>query len=226
MAAVLFGSIGTVAETSELQRAAFNEAFQQHGLDWNWSQDEYKELLEKSGGEDRIAEFARSRGEDVDAAAVYETKSEIFRKKLGEEAPGPRQGVAEVIAMARESGMQTGLVTTTSRANVEALGPAIEPSLDLNHFDLVVDKSDVEKPKPDGAAYTYALEKLGLRPDEAVAIENNLDGVAAAKAAGIAVVAFPGEDNADHDFDAADERAEHLNFERLRELAGGEAAVR
>jgi HAD superfamily hydrolase (TIGR01509 family) len=216
MAAVLFGSIGTVAETSELQRAAFNEAFEKHGLDWNWSQDEYKELLEKSGGEDRIAAYARSRGEDVDAAAVYETKSEIFRDKLGEVAPGARPGVAEVIAMARQSGMQVGLVTTTSRANVEALGPAIEPALDLNHFDLVVDKSDVEKPKPDGAAYAYALEQLGLRPDEAVAIENNLDGVSAAKAAGIAVVAFPGEDNVGHDFDV----------ERLRELAGGEAAVR
>jgi HAD superfamily hydrolase (TIGR01509 family) len=225
-AAVLFGSIGTVAETSELQRAAFNEAFKQHGLDWDWSQDEYRGLLEKSGGQDRIAAYAESKGDEVDAAAVYETKSDLFRQKLADAAPGPRPGVAEVIAAARESGMQTGLVTTTSRANVEALGPAIEPALDLNHFDLVVDKADVEKPKPDGAAYAYALDKLGLRPDQAVAIENNLDGVAAAKAAGIAVVAFPGEDNEGHDFAAADEVAKHLDFTRLRELAGGEAAVR
>jgi HAD superfamily hydrolase (TIGR01509 family) len=226
MPAVLFGSIGTVAETSELQRAAFNQAFEQHGLDWNWSQDEYRKLLERSGGEKRIAEYAESRGDEVDAAAVYETKSEIFRREMGERSPGPRQGVAEVIAAARENGMQVGLVTTTSRANVEALGPAIEPALDLGQFDLVVDKSDVEQPKPDGAAYAYALEKLGLRPDQAVAIENNLDGVSAAKAAGIAVVAFPGEDNAEHDFDAADERVEHLDFGRLRELAGAEEVGR
>jgi HAD superfamily hydrolase (TIGR01509 family) len=226
MAAVLFGSIGTVAETSELQRAAFNEAFEKHGLDWDWSQDEYQRLLETSGGEKRIAEYAQERGDEVNAAAIYETKSELFRDKLAQASPGPRQGVAEVIAMAREAGMQVGLVTTTSRANVEALGPAIEPALDLNQFDLVVDKSDVEQPKPDGAAYAYALEKFGLKPEEAVAIENNLDGVSAAKAAGIAVVAFPGEDNAGHDFEAADERVDHLDFGRLRELAGGEEIVR
>jgi HAD superfamily hydrolase (TIGR01509 family) len=226
MAAVLFGSIGTVAETSELQRAAFNEAFEKHGLGWDWSQDEYQRLLGTSGGEKRIAEYAQERGDEVNAAAIYETKSELFRDKLAQASPGPRQGVAEVIAMAREAGMQVGLVTTTSRANVEALGPAIEPALDLNQFDLVVDKSDVEQPKPDGAAYAYALEKFGLKPEEAVAIENNLDGVSAAKAAGIAVVAFPGEDNAGHDFDAADERVDHLDFGRLRELAGGEEIVR
>jgi HAD superfamily hydrolase (TIGR01509 family) len=226
MPAILFGSIGAVAETSELQRAAFNEAFKTHGLDWDWSQAEYRELLEKSGGEDRIAEFAKSRGEDVDAAAIYATKSENFSRNLADAAPGPRDGVVEVIDAARESGFQVGLVTTTSRDNVEALGVAIEPTLDLNKFDLVVDKSEVEKPKPDAGAYTYAIEKLGLRPDQCVAIENNLDGVSAAKAAGIAVVAYPGEDNADHDFAAADERVDHLSFDRLRELAGGEVGVR
>ncbi len=226
MPAVLFGSIGTVAETSELQRAAFNEAFKEHGLDWSWSQDEYKQLLEKSGGQTRIAEYASSRGEDVDAAAVYETKSDLFRRNLLDAAPGPREGVVEVIDAARESGYQVGLITTTSRANVDALGPAIEPTLDLNQFDLIVDESEVDNPKPDGAAYTYALEKLGLRPEQCVAIENNVDGVSAAKAAGIAVVAFPGEDNADHDFSAADERFEAISFARLNELAGGEAVRR
>jgi HAD superfamily hydrolase (TIGR01509 family) len=226
MPAVLFGSIGTVAETSELQRAAFNEAFKEHGLDWDWSQDEYKKLLEKSGGETRIEEYAKERGDDVDASAVYETKSEIFRRKLADAAPGPRPGVVEAIDKARENGFQVGLVTTTSRANVDALGPAIEPTLDFNHFDLIVDKSEVDAPKPDGAVYTYALEKLGLRPDQAVAIENNLDGVAAAKAAGIAVVAYPGEDNADHDFSAADDRFDTISFDRLNELAGGEVANR
>jgi HAD superfamily hydrolase (TIGR01509 family) len=221
MPALLFGSIGTVAETSELQRAAFNKAFSEHGLDWNWSQDEYKELLERSGGEKRIAEYASERGEEVDAAAVYETKSEIFRRDLAERGPAPRDGVAEAVAAARGAGFKVGLVTTTSRANVEALVAAVAPGLDIGDFDITVDKSEVEATKPDPAAYEFAARKLGVEPGECVAIENNLDGVGAAKAAGVAVVAFPGEDNADHDFAAADERVEKLDFADLRRLIDG-----
>jgi HAD superfamily hydrolase (TIGR01509 family) len=222
MPALLFGSIGTVAETSELQREAFNQAFSDHDLDWNWSQDEYQQLLQKSGGQDRIAEYAKERGEEVDAAAIYETKSEIFRRNLADQAPAPRDGVADAVAAAREAGFKVGLVTTTTRANVDALSAAVAPGLDIGDFDITVDKSEVEATKPDPAVYKFAAEKLAVEPGECVAIENNLDGVSAAKAAGVAVVAFPGEDNSGHDFGAADERVESLDFAALRRLVAGE----
>ena len=227
MPAVLFGSIGTVAETSELQRAAFNEAFKEHGLDWNWSQDEYKELLEKSGGEDRIAEYASTRGEDVDAAAVYETKSDLFRRNLLDAAPGPREGVVDVINSARESGYKVGLITTTSRANVDALGAG--DRADPRPHRVRPDRRQVRGRQPEARRRRLRPTRSSgsaLRPEQCVAIENNLDGVSAAKAAGIACVAFPGEDNADHDFSAADDRFDSISFARLNELAGGEAAGR
>ena len=49
MPSILFGSIGSIADTSELQRQSFNQAFEQHKLDWYWSQDEYSEMLKKMG---------------------------------------------------------------------------------------------------------------------------------------------------------------------------------
>ena len=52
--ALLFGSIGSIVETSEIQRKSFNKAFKQYGLDWNWTKSEYQNLLSKSGGKDRI----------------------------------------------------------------------------------------------------------------------------------------------------------------------------
>ena len=48
--AILFGSIGTIIETSEIQRASFNQAFLEKGLDWYWSKETYKKLIKKSGG--------------------------------------------------------------------------------------------------------------------------------------------------------------------------------
>ena len=143
MAAVLLGSISTVADTSELQRAAFNDAFAQHGLDWSWSQDDYVAMLGSNGGSDRVAAYAEERGEQVDAAAVHATKSEIFQQHLAEGGVTPRDGVVDTIAAARAAGYRIGLVTTTSADNVAALGAALRDSVDLGSFDVVVDSSHV-----------------------------------------------------------------------------------
>ncbi|MET0929093.1 MAG: hypothetical protein ABWX74_06215, partial [Aeromicrobium sp.] len=82
MSAILFGSISTLADTSELQRRAFNEAFSAHGLDWTWERDDYVGMLGSNGGAGRIAEYATSKGVDVDADAVHATKSQIFQDLL------------------------------------------------------------------------------------------------------------------------------------------------
>ncbi len=57
--ALLFGSIGSIVETSEIQRKSFNKAFKQYGLNWNWTKSEYLSLLSKSGGKDRISGYAK-----------------------------------------------------------------------------------------------------------------------------------------------------------------------
>ena len=54
--AILFGSIGSIIETSELQLAAFNKAFKKFGLDWEWTTTEYKPMLLQAGGRKRILE--------------------------------------------------------------------------------------------------------------------------------------------------------------------------
>ena len=218
MPAILFGSIGTIADTSELQREAFNRAFETHGLDWSWSQDEYAGLLEHSGGADRVAAYAPSRGEDVDAAAIHETKSELFQASLAESHLQPRPGVVDALRQGRESGFQLALVTTTSKENVSALMRALAPDVEPAAFDLVVDSTDVDRPKPDDAAYRFALQRLGERPDGCVAIEDNVGGVQAATATGLTCVAFPNENTAGHGFDGAERQVDHLSFPELREL--------
>ena len=101
MSALLLGSISTVADTSELQRQAYNQAFAEHGLDWRWDQDDYRAMLATSGGQSRIAGYARSRGQDADAKAIHETKSKIFQDSLATAGLAPRPGVAAAIRAAR-----------------------------------------------------------------------------------------------------------------------------
>lgn len=223
MPAILFGSISTVADTSELQREAFNHAFAEHGLDWRWDREQYVAMLGSNGGADRVAEFARKVGADVDADAIHRTKSEVFRRLLRESPPQPRLGVPESISAARRDGTAVALVTTTSPENVAALVEALTPQLGDRPFDLIVDAGQVEKPKPDGAAYRFALEQLGERAGNCVAIEDNVGGVDAAREAGVPVVAFPNANTADHDFGAADEQVDRIEFGPLRARLGEKA---
>ncbi len=215
MTAILFGSISTLADTSEIQRDAFNRAFAEHGLDWQWDREEYQGLLESSGGRDRVADYAEARGEDVDADAVHATKSRIYQETLRSTDIAPRAGVAETFRAAREQGLQVGLVTTTSADNLAALGDALGDRVPFAEFDVVVDQSHVSSRKPDAEAYTYALGRLGADAADAVAIEDNLGGVASARAAGVEVVAFPNGNTVGQDFGDV-RRVESIALDDLR----------
>jgi HAD superfamily hydrolase (TIGR01509 family) len=226
MSALLLGSISTVADTSELQRQAFNQAFQAHGLDWRWDRDDYRAMLSTSGGQDRITGYARSRGEDVDSKAIHETKSKIFRELLATAGLAPRPGVADTIKAAKDRGWKVGLVTTTSRANVAALLGRLHPQVGDQDFDVIVDSSSVGSPKPDPAAYVFALQGLNEAPGDCVAVEDNVDGVLAAVAAGVPCVAFPNENTGQHDFSAAARRVGRLDFADLEALTSGRQEAR
>jgi HAD superfamily hydrolase (TIGR01509 family) len=220
MPAILFGSISTVADTSELQRNSFNQSFEIHGLDWRWDRDQYRAMLSRSGGAARIAEYARSLGQSVDAKAIHETKSEIFRDLLATAELSPRAGVVDTIKAAKDNNWKVGLVTTTSGDNVLSLLAALSPAIGMLDFDVIVNSSSVEQPKPDKAAYSFALRNITEDPGDCVAIEDNVDGVQAAVAAGLACVAFPNENTADQDFGAAVGRVDRLDVEELVLFAG------
>jgi HAD superfamily hydrolase (TIGR01509 family) len=219
MSAILFGSISTLIDTSELQRRAFNESFEAHGLDWQWSQSDYIAMLDSNGGAQRIADYAEARGDDVDADEVHATKSEIFQELLATAGLKARPGVVATIREAKRRDVKLGFVTTTSPENISALLEALSPDIDAGTFDLIVDRDSVVSPKPDSAAYVFALEKLGVNAASAVAIEDNVGGVAAAVAAGVRCVAFPNENTAEGDFAAAAETVDSLDAERLVSLA-------
>ncbi len=214
MTALLFGSISTLADTSELQRDAFNRAFTEHGLDWHWDRSDYQATLTSNGGANRISDYAAQRDEAVDATAVHETKSKLFQQQLSTADISARPGVIETIRGAREGGLKVGLVTTTSRDNIVALVTALAPELSLDDFDVIVDSASVDEAKPDPAAYSFALSKLDESPDHAVAIEDNVGGLRSAAAAGVRCVAFPNENTAQHDFGTA-EVVEQLDLSSL-----------
>jgi beta-phosphoglucomutase-like phosphatase (HAD superfamily) len=101
--AIFFGSIGTLVETSDLQRRAFNQAFLEAKLDWYWDVELYKSLLKKAGGKGRIQDFAVQKGIPVNAPHLHKRKTEIFNDFMTKKNLPLRPGVSEVISYAKKS---------------------------------------------------------------------------------------------------------------------------
>ena len=73
MKSILFGSIGSVVESSEIQRQAFNEAFKEFGVDWYWNVANYIKMLQKPGGLNRLIEYSKNEINSDDAKPVSYT---------------------------------------------------------------------------------------------------------------------------------------------------------
>ena len=197
--AIIFGSIGTVTETSDMQRRAFNRAFAEAGLGWDWDFKTYKDMVAGDGaivgGSDRIAAYAVGRGELLSSDAIdrlHTAKSAIFQKLMADEGLTPNAGVVAVIADARVKGLKIAFASTTSPDNIAAMFAATAPALTAAHFDLVLSGDDVTAIKPAPDIYLRALDRLGVAANEAIAIEDTATSMAAPLAAHIPTVIVPG----------------------------------
>lgn len=202
MKAVFFGAIGTLVETSELQRKAFNRAFVAHGIDWYWDRAQYASLLKTSGGAKRIADFAADLGETVDAKAVHATKVAIYGALLRRNGLQLRPGVLSLIRAAKDRDLAVGFVTTTGKDQSQALLDALRSELPSNTFDYIGDASRVSKSKPAPDIYRDALQCLDMAAEDVIAIEDSPSSAAAAVAAGIMTFATPGFYHTDAAFPA------------------------
>lgn len=204
---LMFGSIGAVVETSDLQRQAYNEAMQEAGLDWHWDRETYAELLMQAGGKERLAHLAAATGKSLPSEtidSIHARKTELACAKMASVGVTLRPGVVELIKLAKDRGMKLALVTTTYQPNIDAVFAVAGEALSADDFDVIVSRADVEHGKPSPNAYLVALKALGVSPDDALAIEDTATSVMSAKRAGIDVVATPGELTASQDFWQAD----------------------
>lgn len=197
IAALIWDVDGTLAETErDGHRVAFNLAFQALGLAWNWDESRYGQLLRITGGRERLLHDMATR---ADAPALAEERArlvgELHRRKNAFYAEivqsggiALREGVGELIEEAACAGLRQGIATTTSRVNVQAL---LQRQLGAgwhSRFGAVVCGEDVAAKKPDPQVYHLALQGLGVRPLQSVALEDSPGGVEAARLAGVPVV--------------------------------------
>lgn len=204
---LMFGSIGSIAETSDVQRRAYNLALREAGLDWEWDRATYSDLLKQSGGRERLSQLSSATGASLDPErieAIHRRKTEIACAEIERSGMKLRPGVIELIRHAKGHGVKIALVTTTYKPNIDAILSVAGDALSAADFELIVSRDDVQNGKPSPDAYLVALRALGVNPRSALAIEDTAASVMSAKRAGIDVIATPGEFTADQDFWQAD----------------------
>jgi HAD superfamily hydrolase (TIGR01509 family) len=212
--AIIFGGIGTLVETSDIQRVAFNDAFNALGIDYHWDEKAYSESLSATGGMARLSSIRLSDGTSLtqqQVGALHAQKTISFVKRLANSRLTSRPGVDALIDHAKRHGILLAWATTTSKINIDAVIVSTHGGLSRDMFDFIGDDTMVTRQKPDPQIYAICLKALNVSASQAMAIEDSVTGIEAAKSAGIRTVAFPGDFNVKKDFGLADEIVSSLS---------------
>lgn len=211
--ALIFDVDGTLADTERVHLAAFNQAFAELGMDWVWSEAQYIELLDVSGGKERIQHYWNQVNADVKALSaqalqeriqhIHDLKTAHYEAAVNSGAVALRPGVLRLMDEALKAGLQLAIATTTSPVNIAALlRHAIGADWRL-YFSAIGDASTAPIKKPHPQVYLQMLDALQLPAAQCLAFEDSSNGLRAATAASLATVITPNAFTAHHDFAGA-----------------------
>lgn len=215
---ILFDVDGTIAETEgDGHLVAFNRVFEEFGLSWRWSSAQYGKLLKVTGGYERMLAYAKDVGDVIAETEtgkarllqMHRRKNAVYAEHLAAGGISPRKGLIELLHMIAAAKQSWAVVTTTSQANWQALWEQVvlrsarDQSVAIDKPAATICGEDVSNKKPDPEAYVLALIRLGLSPDQCIAIEDSRNGLLAASGAGMDVVIVRSQFFGHENFDGA-----------------------
>ena len=219
--ALIFDVDGTIAETEELHRKAYNNVFSEEGMDWIWSKELYKKLLKIAGGKERLNHFEENVTtkkyylKEIDILKIHTKKNKRYNEWVNDGYLQPRSGIKSIIKKSFDQKIKLAISTSTSMMNVKSLFKkcfGFEPS---SFFQAIATGDMVKRKKPDSELYSLVLNQLSLDPSECIALEDSNIGLLSAKKANIKTICSPSEYHIDDDFTKADFMCEDFTKDKL-----------
>ncbi len=195
--ALIFDVDGTLADTErDGHRLAYNAAFREFGLDWDWDPALYGRLLAVHGGKERLhhyvqhyrPDFALDRDLEMYIDELHAVKTEHFVKIVRQRGIPARPGIKRLLQEARAEGLRLAIATTTSRINVEALLQTAVHANAPDWFEVIGAGEDASDKKPAPDIYELVLQRLKLSAGHVLAFEDSRNGLLSATGAGIRTV--------------------------------------
>ncbi|MDQ0060080.1 HAD family hydrolase [Paenibacillus harenae] len=203
--ALIFDFDGTIIDTETPWYFAFQEVYGNYGLELPLA------LWGKCIGT-TFAEFdpyeylEQCLNRPIDRDDITTRSKEYYKKHMDKQEL--REGVRDYLSLAKLKGLRIAIASSSSLGWIQRYLEKYE--LD-DSFDIIVARDHVGQVKPNPELYLKAIELLGIEPTEAIAIEDSLNGLKAAKAAGLYCVVTPNDVTKTMNFENHDVRVDSLN---------------
>lgn len=214
---LIFDCDGVLADTEQFGHLpAFNQMWQEVGVPWRWSAEEYGRKLKIGGGKERMASLFN----DSAFLAVYEPpqsaearkdliafwhkrKSEIYREIIASGKIPSRSGVKRLTEEALNEGWVLAVASTSAEESVRSVLNHSMGEEIANHFSLVLAGDVVKAKKPAPDIYEMVAQKLNVSLEECVVIEDSRNGLLAAVGVGMKCVVTVSTYTVEEDFSEA-----------------------
>ena len=210
--ALIFDVDGTIAETADIHRAAFNQSFRARGLGWVWDRKIFSLLTGQLTDLQKLQTYNRTvakldstpRLSLDDLRQIQADKTRRFVRLVKGSHVALRPGVARLIFEARHENMVIGALATGPRAEFDALMLHLFGYDALAMFDCIRTREDMGKPEKLNPLYRSVIDCIGVEPGRIMAFDDCEFGVLSAKLAGMRAIATPSLYTSSQMFKAAD----------------------
>ena len=184
---------GTLANTElEAHLPAFNLAFKDFGLNWNWDTSNYIDLLKINGGKKRISHFSKIIDESLTdelVIRIHEKKQFYYLETIKKNTVYLKNGVKRLILELFEKKVRQFIVTSSSRSQVDLLIEYLFP--DFNPFEFIISSDDVKYHKPNPLPYLKAIKLSGIENNNSIVFEDSNQGIKSSLGANLPTIYFP-----------------------------------
>ena len=184
---------GTIANTElEAHLPAFNQAFNDFGISWNWDTNNYIQLLRINGGRNRIAYYSKSINYSLSNELInniHEKKQLYYKEFIKKNCVNFKTGVFRLINELHRKKIRQFIVTSSSKKQVDLLIEYLFHG--FNPFEFIISSDDVELKKPNPLPYLKAVQLSGINKNNSIVFEDSNPGLKSSLAAKLPTILVP-----------------------------------